>query len=117
MPKRNEVEEVARRPYWREADGRVIVHAWKESGDTLSAFASRLGVDPKRVSRWSARLERRKPTAMRFHPVRLIDGVSRGRDGGIEIELGEGRLVRVAAGFDPNDLKRVLAVLGEGTPC
>jgi hypothetical protein len=55
---------------------------------------------------------------VRFHPVRLAAGAPARRAGGaIEIELGSGRCVRVPGGFEAEELRRVLAVLGEEAPC
>ena len=39
------VSEVAKRVYWREAEGRVVVDAWRSSGETMSRFARRHRVD------------------------------------------------------------------------
>lgn len=118
MSRKLDVAEVAGRPYWRQAEARRIVEAWRESGELVSEFARRHGVDPKRVSRWASRLRRSTPTPVHFHPVRVAgDGASRQEGAAIEIELRAGRRVRVAPGFEAEDLRRVLAVLAEGTPC
>jgi transposase len=117
MASRLEVRRVAGGRYWREAEARVVVAAWQESGKTLSAFAQQHGVDPRRLARWSSQLRRAAPAAVRFHPVRLAGGSAGSRDAGtIEIELGGGRRVRVGPGFDVEDLRRVVAVL-EGARC
>lgn len=118
MSKKMDVAEVAGRPYWRETEARVMVRAWQSSGSTLSGFAGRHGVDPRRLSRWVSRLEGSEPAAMRFHPVRLAEGGGGQGDGrAIEIELGGGRCVRVPHGFEAEDLRRVLAVLQEAARC
>ena len=122
MSTKDRIAEVASRPYWREADARMIVEAWQESDETLARFAQRHGVHRGRLSRWALRLGSREPTPVRFHPVRVAgDGVA-GRRGGapIEIEVGagrHGRVVRVVPGFAADDLRRVLAVLDEGPTC
>ena len=38
------VVRVAARRYWREADARVVVEAWRRSGESLSPFARRYRV-------------------------------------------------------------------------
>jgi hypothetical protein len=53
---------------------------------------------------------------MPFHPVRVA-GPARSSGAAIEIDLGTGWRVRVAGGFEAEDLRRVLAVLDDGTPC
>ena len=112
MSRKTEVAQVARRRYWREADGRVMVEAWQSSGEGLSAFADRHRVDPKRITRWATRLGRVKPEAVQFHPVRLagVEAES-GSGSAIEIRLVSGQRVRLAHGFETEDLRRVLAVL------
>jgi transposase len=116
MAKPGRVAEVAVRRYWREAEARVMVEAWRTSGESLAGFARRHGVDPRRVARWAGRVAGSVPAPVRFHPVRLAD-----RDGGggaaIEIHLVGGPRVRVPAGFQAEDLRRVVAVLEPGRPC
>ena len=118
MVKKDDLTERAGRVYWHEADARVIIGAWRHSGETVAAFARRLGVDPRRVSRWAARLSPVAPAPMHFHPVRVAsEGAGDRRAASIEIELGGGRRVRVTAGFEAEDLRRVLAVLDEAATC
>lgn len=118
MSRKIDVAEVAGRPYWRETEARVMVKAWQSSGSRLSRFARSHGVDPRRLSRWALRLEGSEPAPMRFHPVRLAEGGGGQRDSrAIEIELRGGRCVRVAHGFEAEDLRRVLAVLEEAARC
>ena len=103
------------RSYWNEAKARGIVAAWQQSGETLAAFARRLGVNRKRLRRWASRLGVREPNAIRFHPVQV-----RERASGlvtIEIDLGAKRCIRVPPGFGAEDLRRVLTILNEVTPC
>ncbi len=115
MSRRAEMRRVAGKGYWREADARVAVAAWQESGETLGAFAQRHGVGRQRLARWRSRLERTDPAAVPFHPVRVTGTASaEGCDvGTIEIELSGGRRVRLCPGFQAEDLRRVLGVLEE----
>lgn len=131
-----DVERVVRRPYWRAAEARVIVDAWRRSGESQRAFAVRHGLDAKRVGRWARRLRgqpaRTPPrrssggsrgTLMRFHPVQLREPVARAAVGAlgstppaeagppIDVVLRDGRVVRVRRGFAPEDLHQVLMVL------
>ena len=117
MVKKDDLTEKAGRVYWPEADARVIIEAWQQSGETVAAFARRLGVDPRRVSRWAGRLSTSEPTPVHFHPVRVASAGAGDRRASIEIELGGGRRLRVAAGFEAEDLRRVLAVLDEAAAC
>lgn len=116
MSKKLDVREIARRGYWRETEARAIVEAWRQSGEPLPRFAKRHGIKRGRLGRWASRFKKKSPTTpVRFFPVRLCKGSGDG-DGGspIEIELGNGRRVRVPPGFAVEDLRRVLAALGEG---
>jgi hypothetical protein len=115
MARKTGIADVVERPYWREAEARIVVEAWRHSGETLVQFARRHGVDRGRVARWAARLGGGAPP-VRFHPVRLA-GPGEGTGAAIEIHLGGGRRVRVAPGFQAEDLRRVLAVLDPGMPC
>ena len=58
MSRRSEVAQISRRGYWKEADARVVVEAWRSGGETLSKFAARYGVDAKRIARWEGRVAR-----------------------------------------------------------
>jgi hypothetical protein len=115
-----EVAVVAARPYWRSAEARVVVEGWRRSGEPLWRFAKRHGVDPRRIARWASRLRSSgsAAAAVEFHPVRLVHDASPSRSApSIEIQLVGGPCVRVAGGFETDDLRRVLAVLEEGTRC
>ena len=114
---RDALAQVAKRGYWREADARALIEAWRSSGETLSRFARRYGVQRNRLTRWLKRLEGTAP--MVLHPVRVVakaTDASSG-DGMIEIQLADGRCVRVAHDFQSDDLRRVLMVLTESLPC
>ena len=106
---------IAKRRYWREADARVIVDAWRRSESSLSGFARRYGVHGPRIARWASRLEAPRG-AVRFHPVRVVAAEGRVWPSceGIEVVLTDGRVVRVPPGFAPEDLHQVLRVLDAG---
>lgn len=112
------VLDVARRRYWREADARIVVEAWRDSGERLSAFAERFGITTQRLARWSTWLATRPRQSMRFHRVEVIHPPTGARLAEtpappIEVVLRDGHAVRVPRGFAPEDLQRVLEVLRE----
>ncbi len=115
--KRDGTRQIAKRGYWRESDARALIEAWRSSGETLTRFAQRNGVERGRLTRWSKRLEGTAP--MVLHPVRLVadSSTASNGDGPIEIQLAAGRCVRVPQGFRSDDLRRVLLVLTESLPC
>ena len=112
MSSESVVRRVVERGYWREAEARVVVEAWRESGEELSRFARQQGVDPRRLSRWARRLGVERGRSPRFHPVRLV-GTAAAIENGvpIEIELATGQRIIVPHGFATDDLHRVLALL------
>lgn len=121
MARGADVRQVAERSYWRESEARVLVEAWRSSGEPLARFARRHGFEPRRLARWASRLERAADERVRFHPIRLLERQGEpdrsGPGAPIEIELTYGRRVCVPRGFEAEDLRRVLAVLGEVAAC
>jgi hypothetical protein len=110
------VAEVAAIRHWRKADARALIGAWRQSGQTLSAFARTYDVHPERLARWHRLLRTEPPEAVRFHPVRVRTAERRsdGDDDRIELVLRGERTIRVPRGFDAEDLRRVLAVVDAG---
>ncbi|MBI3204798.1 MAG: hypothetical protein HYZ29_24900 [Myxococcales bacterium] len=114
---------VAGKRYWRQAEARVVVDAWRKSGQPLPEFAAALRVRAQRIARWAEQLEEPAPRAgtpadVDFHPVRVVGADrDRGRREPIEVLLGEGLRVRVPEGFASDDLARVLAVLEARAAC
>ena len=114
MVREAEIREVAQRRYWREAEARVVVEAWRSSGEGLARFARRHDVRPNRLGWWVRRFG--SQSQVRFHAVRLVQRRPES-DGAIEIELKGDRRVRVPRDFEAEDLRRVLEVLGEAATC
>jgi transposase-like protein len=110
--RKNDMARVASLRYWQAEDARVVVEAWKESGERLTAFARRHGIRPRRLSQWATRLEA-SSEEISFHPVRVAQASSeeRAQRDPIEIVMREGWTVRVPPGFHIEDLERVLSLL------
>jgi hypothetical protein len=123
------------------AERAALIDQWRDSGLSLPAFCSRRGLNAKTMSGWvykaaqraaidKARREVPPAVGARVHrdtsapgaaflPVRVADAAARNRvseRSGVVIVLGPGRRVVIAPGFDPDTLRRVVAVL-EGRPC
>lgn len=112
MSKREKKEllEVVEKRRWREEEARKVMSAWRGSGETVRAFAREHGLVAERLYRWARRLKVGESEDA-FHRVRLL-GVSEVVEGRkIEIELMDGRRVRVGEGFSSSELGRVLDVL------
>lgn len=108
-----------RNPYWREDDARVVLEACFSSGLALEEFARRHHLKPRRLRRWSERLEQR--AVVRFHPVELRSNELPTREGvggedGVTVVLRGGRRVAVGRDFDEELLARVVRVV-ESWPC
>ena len=115
-PKAGAIAEVAGRRHWRKDDARVLIDAWRRSGQTVTAFARTHNIHPERLARWHRLLRTEPQEAVRFHPVevRTAQWGSDESAGKIELVLGDGRSIRVPRGFDAEDLRRVLAVMEAG---
>jgi hypothetical protein len=119
------------------ADWARLIDQWRQSGLSLPAFCQRHGLSRGTMQNWvykpslkhaleQARLQAR-PADMpglgspvpddhppAFLPIQIADGVAAST--GVEVVLGPGRRIVVEPGFDPETLRRVVAVL-EGRPC
>ena len=114
MAQEVDVHQLALQRYWREAEGQTVVSAWRSSGEGVKSFSRRYGVNPKRVWWWARRLGAEE--SMRFHRVRVIAPRIE-PDGLMEIELRDGRRVHLPRRYDEEDLRRVLRVLEQLSPC
>ena len=105
------ISSVVQRRRWKEAEGQLVVTAWKRSGKPMSVFAREHGLVLQRLSRWVARLGRSSNGRVRFHRVRLVEGLREDTSAAIEVVLVDGRRVLVPEGFAAEELERVLGVL------
>jgi transposase len=109
----------------RHVDGdewRRRVQRWKESGLTAKEFAAEIGINAGTLQFWQYKLKRGAGQTRGARPRRSSEAIlsslvevrapaSAIVDQRFEIELANGRRVRVAAGFEPATLKALLAVL------
>jgi hypothetical protein len=108
---------------WRIADARSVLAALAASGLSLPEFASREGLQLQRLRRWQRRLARevRRPAraprpaspAVAAPPavIELRPSPSLRPVEPIEIMLGSGVILRVAATIDPGALARLVSAL------
>ena len=92
----------------------------KQSGESLSAFAERHGIDPQRLYSWRRKLDAVKGvdssmTSEAFVPVQVASAASATPTSGFEVVLAAGRVVRVGADFDARALRRLVEALEEGS--
>jgi transposase len=114
---------------WGDAEKQAIVAEAAPPGTNISAVARRHGIKPSLLFRWRKMAQgaaETQSTGPAFLPVALTNGKGAALgelppasdaaahhlvDSCIEIELGNGRLVRVGADVDIVALKRVIEVL------
>ena len=97
------------RQRWRRVDAEVVVSAWRESGQSVSAFARRHGLSVDRVLRWRQQLD--SASKVGFHRVALVQQAKSAppsSDGVVELVLENGRRVAVRSGFDASLLEDVV---------
>ena len=86
--------------YWSENEGRRAVEAWRQSGETGTAFARRHGIRAKRLVWWSERLAATaSPTSVSFVPAVVsteVVAVIR-TPSGVAIELASATPAQIAA--------------------
>lgn len=125
--------------FWRRA-----VRQWRQSGQSIRAFCRERGLSEPSFHGWRRTLAERDQAADKtrratrvaskrghqeqngdvgrdFVPVQIVASAApavtaSAASGGIEVVVGAGRVVRIAAGFDAATLQRLLAVL-EDRPC
>ena len=103
---------------WTAARARQVLAEAKESGESLSAYGERHGIDPQRLYSWRRKLDAAKaaaPALETFVPVRVASESEAPASGGLELVLGAGCVVRVGPDFDARALRRLVEVLGEGS--
>jgi hypothetical protein len=91
----------------------------RREGQTPSMIAKALGISRDTLTWWSWRIAARRRAARgtssrggaAFVEVRMAERSA----GGFEVVVEGGRVVRVPAGFDARELRRLLAALG--APC
>lgn len=114
MAEKQAFERAVRSRYWREADAKIVVKAWRASGASLAEFARRTRVNEQRLTRWAARLEAPARQAVRFHPVRVSDREPEGAS--IEIVVAGCRVI-VGHEVTTDNLRRVLTAVRESGAC
>jgi transposase len=104
----------SRRAQWAEQ-----VRQWRRSGLTASEFAKRVGINASTLTHWAWRLSRRPEAdteaesrvASSASLVELVAGAIDDRR--FELELGDGRRLRIPAQFNVRDLEQLLALLAK----
>ena len=93
---------ILKRRRWSIRDAEVVLSAWRESGDSLSQFARRHGLEAWRLMRWRRQLT--KGAAIQFHRVKVVPPPS--LEDGVGHERGGARAARGSACRGPPGLRR-----------
>ena len=100
----------------KERQWRQWITEWRASGLSVRAFCDRRGLATPSFYHWRRLLERRAAEKAAFVPVQVTAEAVPALATALEVVLTDGRMVRVAPGFDAATLRQLLAVL-EGRPC
>ncbi len=100
----------------KERRWRRWINQWQASGLSVRDFCRQRGLATASFYYWRRVLERRAADQVMFAPVQVVADEVLARTSTLEVVLLDGRVVRVAAGFDAATLRQLLAVL-EGRSC
>jgi hypothetical protein len=101
----------------KERQWRRWIAEWRASGLSVRVFCARRGLATPSFYHWRRVLERRAAERAAFVPVQVVADAVPAQASTFEVVLIDGRIVRVAPGFDAATLRLLLAVLQEGGPC
>ena len=99
----------------KERQWRRRIAQWQSSGLSVAAFCARHDLPTASFYAWRRTLQRRAAPQAPFVPVQLVADAATAS--ALEVVLADGRVVRVAPGFDAATLRQVLAVLRQEPPC
>lgn len=98
--------------YWGEAEGRAALAGLAASGLSRAAFSRATGIAARRLAWWRRRGTAEPAGKIEFVPVEVARPARAASDGVMEVAIGDVR-IRVGPGFDPDALRRLLAVVAE----
>lgn len=106
-----EVLRIARLGSWSDAEARLVVEAWRRSGESRAEFGRRYDIAVHRLYHWIGKFDGRRRTPKSstpvFHPVEVRALDTEEAPPAIEI-----RMIRVPLGMAPEELRAVLSALG-----
>jgi transposase-like protein len=101
----------------KERQWRQWIARWRSSGLSIAAFCAQHDLSTANFYAWRSTLQRRDQQHPPFVAVHLHDEPDPTTTSPLEVVLTDGRVVRVAVGFDATTLRQLLAVLREAPPC
>ena len=101
----------------KERQWRRRIAQWRTSGLSVRDFCDRHGLAPPSFSAWRHRLPQRAADTPAVVAVPVVADAPPPQARALELVLADGRIVRVAPGFEGATLRQLLTALeGEG-PC
>ena len=104
---------------WRPEQAKLIVDAWKASGQSMDAFTQKHGIAFDRLNKWAQRFQRQKRPGftqkLNFLPVKVTEPKpphTAMPEDSMDISLPTGLTVSIRPGFDPAAVKTLLETLG-----
>ena len=104
---------------WRPEQAKLIVDAWKASGQSMDAFTEKHGIAFDRLNKWAQRFQRQKRPGftqkLNFLPVKVTEPKPLGTpmpEDSMDIRLPTGLTVSIRPGFDPAAVKTLIETLG-----
>ena len=104
---------------WRPEQAKLIVDAWKASGQSMDAFTEKHGIAFDRLNKWAQRFHRQKRPApaskLKFLPVKVTELKPLSTpmpEDSMDIRLPTGIRISIRPGFDPAAVKTLLETLG-----
>lgn len=119
---RRRLTEALASKYWREGDARVVLEAWRASGEPLSIFARQHGISLRRLRWWERRVSADGAASageVLFFPVQLTGGEAEAA-GVLEmwtLELAGGVSLKVPCSGGEDLLATTLAAVKRGWTC
>ena len=101
----------------KEQQWRRWIGEWRASGLSVRAFCDRRGLATPSFYSWRRVLQQRAAEQAAFVPVQVVADAPPAPASALELVLADGRVVRVAPGFDAASLRRLLAALAGAGPC
>src|SRR5262245_8209189 len=89
----------------KERLGRRWIDQWRASGLSIRAFCALHGLSTASFYNWRSVLHRRAAEQVVFAPVQVVADAVPPQASALEVVLAEGRVVRVAPGFDAATLR------------
>ena len=84
----------------------------EREGLTFVELSEETGVPASTLAWWSSRLRRERESGQTLVPVDVVDEKASG-DSGVEVEVADGAVIRLARGFDAGTLTRAIEVLSQ----